>query len=118
MGFAFFRRLVVVIVALYKLLGDICPVTKAALHDALDQANLLQRRPISGKKGELKIVEYVIVMIRLVLRVVRRGLAQTKAFEANYELAFPWFTLGTLSAEDLNTLADVSLAERADLRTK
>lgn len=117
--------------ALQVLLRNVCPVAQAALHDALNQSDLLQRRPVTRQQREVQIVVDVVVVRREVHRVLRGRFPKSQAFQAHDKLALghvgrhrailggcDWGDRAALSAQYLDALRDVALAQRADLWAK
>jgi len=113
-----------VLLRLQVLLTDVCPVAQTALHDTLDESDLLRCSPFRRQQREVQVVKDVECMCRLMLWIIFGGFTEAQTLQAHDELGF--CAIGcvgrcrrlTLSTEDFDALGDVTLTQRANLRSK
>ena len=112
------------LLALEVLVADVGPVAQPALHDALDEPDLLRSCPVRRQKREVEVIVDIVRVRCLVERIVLARLAHAQALQAHDHLSFwrLWIALRrhrrAVRVNNLYRFRDIALAEHADLRTE
>lgn len=99
--------------SLQKLVVDILPVAQPALHDPLNERQILGRRPVLDEKWVVQMIVDKEVVLGCVEQLGLASLALSVALETQSHVLV-WLAV---QATDLDTLLDVALADRAGHRS-